>query len=415
MTRRFEKVRGVIEQEISKVILYRLQDPRINLVTVTRVEPSPDLRMAKVYVAIQGDEPSQKKTLNALKHAKGYIQSEMASHLKLKNTPSLTFYLDEARKKSGHVLKLIEEAINEEKNIAENRGSEIMKKLRFGIPKGSLQEATIDMMKNAGYRIYVSSRSYYPTVDDDELSVRLIRPQDMSRYVEKGIIDAGLTGQDWVEEAGSDVRCVEKLVYAKQKLTTVRWVLAVPEDSPVKSVEGLQGKRISTELVNVTKRYLEERNIHAEVEFSHGATEAKAPDLVDAIVELTETGSSLRANNLRIIDTVTESATVFISNHKSWEDTWKKQKIENLAILFQGAIIARNKVGLKMNISNEGLNALLEKLPALRTPTVSTLSGNAGYAVETILDESVVRNIIPELKRVGAEGIIEYPLNKVIL
>lgn len=415
MTRRFEKVRGVIEQEISKVILYRLQDPRINLVTVTRVEPSPDLRMAKVYVAIQGDEPSQKKTLNALKHAKGYIQSEMASHLKLKNTPSLTFYLDEARKKSGHVLKLIEEAINEEKNIAENRGSEIMKKLRFGIPKGSLQEATIDMMKNAGYRIYVSSRSYYPTVDDDELSVRLIRPQDMSRYVEKGIIDAGLTGQDWVEEAGSDVRCVEKLVYAKQKLTTVRWVLAVPEDSPVKSVEGLQGKRISTELVNVTKRYLEDRNIHAEVEFSHGATEAKAPDLVDAIVELTETGSSLRANNLRIIDTVTESATVFISNHKSWEDPWKKQKIENLAILFQGAIIARNKVGLKMNISNEGLNALLEKLPALRTPTVSTLSGNAGYAVETILDESVVRNIIPELKRVGAEGIIEYPLNKVIL
>ncbi|MEK6766687.1 MAG: ATP phosphoribosyltransferase [Planctomycetota bacterium] len=415
MTRRLEKVRGVIEQEISKVILYKLQDPRINLVTVTRVEPSPDLRVAKVYVAIQGDAPSQKKTLNALKHAKGYIQSEMASHLKLRNTPSLTFYLDEARKKSGHVLDLIEKAINEEKNIAENRGSEIMEKLRFGIPKGSLQEATIGMMKNAGYRVYVSSRSYYPTVDDDELSLRLIRPQDMSRYVEKGIIDAGLTGQDWVEEAGSDVRCVEKLVYAKQKLTTVRWVFAVPEDSPVKSVEDLQGKRISTELVNVTKRYLEERNIHAEVEFSHGATEAKAPDLVDAIVELTETGSSLRANNLRIIDTVTESATVFISNHKSWEDPWKKQKMENLAILFQGAIIARDKVGLKMNISNEGLNALLEKLPALRTPTVSPLSGNAGYAVETILDESVVRNIIPELKRVGAEGIIEYPLNKVIL
>jgi ATP phosphoribosyltransferase len=415
MTRRLEKVRGVIEQEISKVILYRMQDPRINLITVTRVEPSPDLRMAKVYVAIQGDEPSQKKTLNALKHAKGYIQSEMASHLKLKNTPSLTFYLDEARKKSDHVLKLIEKAINEERNIAENRSSEIVKKLRFGIPKGSLQEATIGMMKNAGYRVYVSSRSYYPEVDDDELSVRLIRPQDMSRYVEKGIIDAGLTGQDWVEEAGSDVRCVEKLVYAKQKLTTVRWVFAVPEDSPVKSVEDLQGKRISTELVNVTKRYLEERNIHAEVEFSHGATEAKAPDLVDAIVELTETGSSLRANNLRIIDTVTESATVFISNHKSWEDPWKRQKIENLAILFQGAIIARDKVGLKMNISNEGLNALLEKLPALRTPTVSPLSGNAGYAVETILDESVVRNIIPELKRVGAEGIIEYPLNKVIL
>ena len=290
-----------------------------------------------------------------------------------------------------------------------------MKKLRFGIPKGSLQEATIGMMKNAGYRVYVSSRSYYPSVDDEELSVRLIRPQDMSRYVEKGIIDAGLTGQDWVEEAGSDVRCVEKLVYAKQKLTKVRWVFAVPENSPIKSVEDLQGKRISTELVNVTKRYLEEKKIHAEVEFSHGATEAKAPDLVDAIVELTETGSSLRANNLRIVDTVTESATVFISNHKSWEDPWNRKKIENLAILFQGAIIARDKVGLKMNISNEGLNTLLEKLPALRAPTISQLSGNAGYAIETILDESVVRNIIPELKRVGAEGIIEYPLNKVIL
>ena len=290
-----------------------------------------------------------------------------------------------------------------------------MKKLRFGIPKGSLQEATIGMMKNAGYRVYVSSRSYYPSVDDEELSVRLIRPQDMSRYVEKGIIDAGLTGQDWVEEAGSDVRCVEKLVYAKQKLTKVRWVFAVPENSPIKSVEDLQGKRISTELVNVTKRYLEEKGIQAEVEFSHGATEAKTPDLVDAIVELTETGSSLRANNLRIIDTVTESATVFISNHKSWEDPWKRKKIENLAILFHGAIIARDKVGLKMNISNEGLDTLLEKLPALRTPTISQLSGDAGYAIETILDESVVRNIIPELKRVGAEGIIEYPLNKVIL
>jgi ATP phosphoribosyltransferase len=290
-----------------------------------------------------------------------------------------------------------------------------MAKLRFGIPKGSLQEATIDMMKKAGYKVYVSSRSYYPAADDDELSVRLIRPQDMSRYVEKEIVDAGLTGQDWVEEAGSNVRCIEKLVYAKQKLTKVRWVFAVPEHSPIKSVEDLQGKRIATELVNVTRKYLKERSIQAEVEFSHGATEAKAPDLVDAIVELTETGSSLRANNLRIIDTVIESTTVFIANHKSWEDPWKRQKIENLAILFQGAIIARDKVGLKMNISNEGLNILLEKLPALRKPTISPLTEDAGYAVETILDESVVRNIIPELKRVGAEGIIEYPLNKVVL
>ncbi len=290
-----------------------------------------------------------------------------------------------------------------------------MAKLRFGIPKGSLQEATIDMMKKAGYGVYVSSRSYYPTVDDDELSVRLIRPQDMSRYIEKEIVDAGLTGQDWVEEAGSDVRCIEKLVYAKQQLTKVRWVFAVPESSPIKSVEDLQGKRIATELVNVTKKYLKEKGIQAEVEFSHGATEAKAPDLVDAIVELTETGSSLRANKLRIIDTVIESATVFIANHKSWEDPWKRQKIENLAILFQGAVIARDKVGLKMNISNEGLNILLEKLPALRKPTISPLTEDAGYAVETILDESVVRHIIPELKRAGAEGIIEYPLNKVVL
>ncbi len=289
------------------------------------------------------------------------------------------------------------------------------RKLRFGIPKGSLQEATIGMMKNAGYRVYVSSRSYYPTVDDEELLVRLIRPQDMSRYVEKEIVDAGLTGQDWVEEAGSDVRCVEKLLYAKQKLTKVRWVFAVPENSSIKSVEDLQGKRIATELVNVTRKYLEERNIHAEIEFSHGATEAKAPDLVDAIVELTETGSSLRANNLRIVDTVIESTTAFIANHKSWEDPWKRQKIENLAMLFEGAIIAREKVGLKMNISNEGLDALLKKLPALRKPTISPLSESAGYAIETIMDEAVVRNIIPELKRVGAEGIIEYPLNKVVL
>ena len=414
MTRRLEKVRGLIEQEISKVILYKLQDPRVNMVSVVRVEPSADLRLAKVYVAVQGDEKLQKNTLNALRHAKGFVQSEIASSLQLKNTPSLTFYLDEGKRKGGHILELIEKAVKED-NIAGNRDGENMKKLSFGLPKGSLQEATIDMMKNAGYKVYVSSRSYYPSIDDEEMSVRLIRPQDMARYVEKGIIDAGLTGQDWVEEAGADVRCVEKLIYAKQQLTKVRWVLAVPENSSIKSVDDLQGKRVSTELVNVTKRYLEERGIHAEVEFSHGATEAKAPDLVDAIVELTETGSSLRANKLRIVDTITESATVFIANHKSWEDPWKRQKIENLAILFHGAIIARDKVGLKMNISNEGLNTLLEKLPALRTPTISPLSGNAGYAIETVLDESVVRNIIPELKRVGAEGIIEYPLNKVIL
>lgn len=289
-----------------------------------------------------------------------------------------------------------------------------MKVLNFGIPKGSLQDATIAMMKNAGYTVYVNSRSYYPTADDSELSIRLIRPQDMSRYIEKGIVDAGLTGQDWVEEAGSDVRCIEKLVYAKQQLTKVRWVLAVPENSTVQSVTDLQNKRIATELVNVTKNYLKKHSVSAEVEFSHGATEAKAPDLVDAIVELTETGSSLRANKLRIIDTVTESSTVFIANHAAWKDPWKRQKIESLGILFQGAIIARDKVGLKMNIANEGLECLLAKLPALRTPTVSPLANNAGYAVETVLDESIVRNIIPELKLLGAEGIIEYPLNKIV-
>ncbi|GJQ58386.1 MAG: ATP phosphoribosyltransferase [Candidatus Scalindua sp. AMX11] len=289
-----------------------------------------------------------------------------------------------------------------------------MKKLHFGIPKGSLQDSTIAMMKNAGYKVYVNSRSYYPTVDDPELAIRLIRPQDMSRYIEKGIIDAGLTGQDWVEEAGSDVKCIEKLVYAKQQLTKVRWVLAVPENSSVQTVKDLHNKRIATELVNVTRNYLKKHSINADVEFSHGATEAKTPDLVDAIVELTETGSSLRANKLRIIDTVTESSTVFIANHTSWEDSWKRQKIESLGLLFQGAIIARDKVGLKMNVATDRLETLLEKLPALRTPTVSHLANDAGYAVETVLDESIVRNIIPELKLLGAEGIIEYPLNKIV-
>ncbi|MEK7298139.1 MAG: ATP phosphoribosyltransferase [Planctomycetota bacterium] len=290
-----------------------------------------------------------------------------------------------------------------------------MKKLYLGIPKGSLQEATLDMMKKAGYSVHVSSRSYYPSIDDEEISVRLIRPQDMARYVEKGIIDMGLTGADWVKESGSDVRVVISLVYAKQQLTKVRWVLAVPEDSKVRTVLDLQGKKIATELVNVTRQYLAERGVVADIEFSHGATEAKAPDLVDAIVELTETGSSLRANKLRIVDTIMESSTLLIANRHAWTDDWKRTKIENLAMLFEGAIIAREKIGLKMNVSNGALKQVLDKLPALRKPTISTLSEDAGYAIETVIDETIARKIIPELKRAGAEGIIEYPLNKVIL
>ena len=290
-----------------------------------------------------------------------------------------------------------------------------MENLTIGIPKGSLQESTVEMMGRAGFRVYISGRSYYPSIDDDELSARLIRPQDMPRYVAKGIIDVGLTGKDWVKEDGADVLEIASLVYAKQQLTKVRWVLAVPETSSISSAKDLAGKRISTELVNVTKQYLTEKGIHADVEFSHGATEAKAPELVDAIVELTETGSSLRANRLKIIDTVMESTTVVIANKNSWNNDWKRQKMENLAMLFKGAVIANNMVGLKMNVANEYLDDVLMKLSALRKPTISPLTENAGYDIDIVLEEKVARKLIPELKRAGAEGIIEYPLNKVII
>ncbi len=289
-----------------------------------------------------------------------------------------------------------------------------MPKLVLGIPKGSLQQSTCEMMQRAGFVVRISSRSYYPIIDDDELQGRLIRPQDMSRYVEKGIIDTGLTGADWVEENDSKVTVVTNLVYAKQQLTKVRWVMAVPEDSPIRTASDLEGKSIATELVNVTRKYLKQKGINAEVEFSHGATEAKAPHLVDAIVELTETGSSLRANKLRIVDTVMESTTQLITNNESWQDPWKREKTENLALLFSGAIVAREKVGLKMNVPSDCLEIVIKKLPALRKPTVSNLAEGSGYAIETVIDESVARRIIPELKRAGAEGIIEYPLNKVI-
>lgn len=290
-----------------------------------------------------------------------------------------------------------------------------MKVLVFGIPKGSLQESTIQMLFRAGYRVETGGRSYYPAIDDEEMEARLIRPQDMPRFVEKGSVDAGLTGADWVAENQSDVVTVVELIYAKQQLVPVRWVLAVPEDAPMKSVKDLEGKSISTELVNVTRKFLADRGVEADVEFSHGATETKVPDLVDAIVELTETGASLRANRLRIVETVMESTTQLIASHQAWDDPWKKTKIENLAMLLQGAVLGQSKVGLKMNVPNGALQKVLSLLPALRNPTVSNLADESGYAIETVLDESIARTLIPKLKRAGAEGIIEYPLNKVVL
>ena len=286
--------------------------------------------------------------------------------------------------------------------------------LKFGIPIGSLQQATLGMLARAGFNVSLRSRSYYPSVDDEELAMRLLRPQDMSRFVEKGVIDCGLTGNDWVAENGSDVEIVTELVYSKQSLVPFRWIIAVPEDSPIREVKDLEGKRIATELVNVTRRFLADRGVSAEVEFSHGATESKAPDLVDAIVDGTETGASLRANRMRIIETVMSSATQLIANKIAWADPAKREKIESLAILFQGAIAARFKVGLKMNVSEEDLRKVLAILPSMKGPTVSPLADNAGFAIETIVDEVVVRKILPELRRAGAEAIVEYPLNKVI-
>jgi len=288
------------------------------------------------------------------------------------------------------------------------------RKLRFGLPKGSLQEATIEKMAKAGFNIRVSSRSYIPYVDDEELEVRLIRAQEISRYVEHGYLDCGITGLDWIEENDSKVHEVAELRFSKVTRQPTRWVLAVPEKSRVKSVKDLEGKRIATEVVNLTRRYLRRNGVRAEIEFSWGATEFKAHELVDAIVELTETGSSLRANNLRIVDTLLSSTPRVIANHMSWKDKWKRQKIENLALLLRGALEAEMKVGLKMNIAEKNLSELLRNLPSLRNPTVSQLSLKGWVAVETIIDEHVVRELIPRLKAAGAEGIIEYPLNKVV-
>ena len=286
--------------------------------------------------------------------------------------------------------------------------------LRFGLPKGSLQDATIEKMAKAGYNISVSSRSYVPYVDDEELEIRMIRAQEISRYVEHGYLDCGITGLDWIQENGSKVHEVGEFLFSKATRQPARWVLAVPEQSPVHSVKDLQGKRIATEVVNLTRKYLRKHKVKAEVEFSWGATEVKAHELVDAIVEITETGSSLRANKLRIVDTLMFSTPRLIANHTSWKDAWKRKKIETMAMLLKGALDAEAKVGLKMNIARANLEHLLASLPALRNPTISNLSQEGWVAVETIIDEHVVRELIPALKRAGAEGIIEYPLNKVV-
>jgi len=288
-------------------------------------------------------------------------------------------------------------------------------KLKLGIPKGSLENATVELFRRAGFQITTSSRSYFPAIDDPEIECMLIRAQEMARYVEDGVLDAGLTGRDWVEENEAHVENVADLIYAKQSFGKVRWVLAVPESSPYKSVKDLQGKIIATELVAATKRYLERNGVTAKVEFSWGATEVKPPELADAIVEVTETGSSLRANKLRIIETVLESNTQLIANVDSWKDPAKRQKLEDMRMLLEGAINALGKVGLMLNVEKINLDAVLAVLPALKRPTISTLSEDGWLAVNTILEESTVRTIIPRLKAAGAQGIVEYPLNKIIM
>jgi ATP phosphoribosyltransferase len=288
-------------------------------------------------------------------------------------------------------------------------------KLKLGIPKGSLENATVDLFRRAGFTITTSSRSYFPSIDDPEIECMLIRAQEMARYVEDSVLDAGLTGRDWVEENEASVETVADLVYAKQSFGKVRWVLAVPESSPFQKAEDLAGKTIATELVSTTKRYLASKGVKAKVEFSWGATEVKPPELADAIVEVTETGSSLRANKLRIIETVLESNTQLIANSNAWSDPWKRRKLEDVKLLLEGAMNALGKVGLMMNVPKAQLTNLLTALPALKNPTISQLSDESWLAVNTILDELTVRNIIPRLREAGAQGIVEYPLNKIVM
>ncbi len=286
--------------------------------------------------------------------------------------------------------------------------------LRLGLPKGSLQEPTLELFKRAGFNIVVSSRSYRPAVDDEELEIRLLRAQEIGRYVDHGFLDCGITGRDWIVENDADVEVLTDMRYSKATSRPTRWVLVVPEDSPVKSVKDLQGKRISTEAVGLTQKYLADNGVEAEVEFSWGATEVKVPELVDAIVDITETGSSLRANKLRIVDTLMESYPQFVSSKPAAQDQWKRQKMETLVLLLKGALEARDKVGLKMNVPAAKLEEVVASLPSQRSPTISQLASPEWVAVETVIDETTVRNIIPRLKSLGAEGIVEYPLNKVV-
>jgi ATP phosphoribosyltransferase len=288
-------------------------------------------------------------------------------------------------------------------------------KLKLGIPKGSLENATIDLFRRAGFNITTSSRSYFPAIDDPEIECMMIRAQEMARYVEDGVLDAGLTGRDWIEESEANVHAVADLIYAKQSFGKVRWVLAVPEASSFQSIQDLEGKIIATELVATTRRYLAKHGVTAKVEFSWGATEVKPPVLADAIVEVTETGSSLRANKLRIVETVLESNTQLIANLQSWKDPAKRRKIEDIHLLLDGAIAALGRVGLMLNVRKECLPAILAILPALKKPTISNLSDDEWVAVHTILEEITVRNIIPRLKEAGGQGIVEYPLNKIVI
>ena len=287
--------------------------------------------------------------------------------------------------------------------------------LILGLPKGSLQNATLDLFEKAGWNIYVSSRSYRPTSDDKELELRLIRAQEIGRYVDHGFLDCGITGKDWIAENRADVEVICDLVYSRSSTNPTRWVLVVPEDSPVQTVQDLEGKRIATESVGLTTDFLKSKGVNAEVEFSWGATEVKVPELVDAIVDVTETGSSLRANKLRIVDTLMKSFPQFVANKSSMKDEWKREKLERIGMLLSAAQAARDVVGIKMNILSSNLDNLLENLPALRNPTISKLADEDWVAIETVLNEAVVRELIPELKALGAEGIIEYPLNKLVL
>ena len=290
-----------------------------------------------------------------------------------------------------------------------------MKKLKFGIPKGSLQQATVNLFEKSGWKININGRSYFPDINDDTIECNICRAQEMARYVENGTIDAGLTGKDWIEENESDVVVVDDLIYSKRSQKPARWVLAVPSDSNLKRLEDLQGKKIATELVNYTRRYFKERNIDVKIEFSWGATEAKAVSgLVDAIVEVTETGSTIRAHGLKIIHEFMESNTQLIANRESYKDPWKKEKIEQIALLLKGALRAENLVGLKMNVPEKKIKTVIDILPSLNAPTVAGLYNSNWVSVETIVDVKTVRDLIPRLRQVGAEGIIEYPLNKVI-